>query len=351
MTKRRIGSTARLLALVPTVALGACASGAVPDYAQIRPVYAFRNAPTPVPLPRAKPAPADPAVQSRRLADRPRSDGTIMVLPGDTLYRLARRHKVDAAALVRVNQLADPDRLHVGQELRLPTADSPRTPRPAAKPAPAVRLQKAVVQQRVHRVRPGESLRAIAASYGLSWRALARANRLTPPYTIHKDQRLRIPPPGSEPAPRAPQPVKLRHAKAVIPSPRTKPDFHWPLSGPILSGFGTKGGGLHNDGINIAAESGQPIRAAEAGEVIYVGDDLKPFGQLMLIRHAGGYVTAYAHAERFVLAKGARVRRGEIIGRVGTTGKVRQAQLHFEIRRGADAVDPTRLLRQRTAGR
>jgi murein DD-endopeptidase MepM/ murein hydrolase activator NlpD len=143
----------------------------------------------------------------------------------------------------------------------------------------------------------------------------------------------------SKPAPRsaaaaAPQPV------AVQPPAATGGRFQWPLQGRVLSEFGSTTGGERNDGLNIAATDGEPIHAAADGVVSYSGNELKSYGNLALIKHGNDYVTAYAHAERFVVAKGDHVSRGQLIGYAGRTGDVTSPQLHFEIRRGAHGETP-----------
>ena len=112
----------------------------------------------------------------------------------------------------------------------------------------------------------------------------------------------------------------------------------------MISRFGPKAGGLHNDGLNIAAPRGTPIRAAENGVVVYAGSELEGFGNMVLLKHADGYVTAYAHAADVLVDRGDTVRRGQAIARIGSTGNVDRPQLHFEIRKGRRAIDPkTRL--------
>ncbi len=108
--------------------------------------------------------------------------------------------------------------------------------------------------------------------------------------------------------------------------------------------FGPKPGGLHNDGINIAAARNTPIRAAENGVVVYAGNELRGFGNLLLVRHADGWVTAYGHCEQLLVRRGAHVRRGQVIARVGSSGNVRTPQLHFEVRRGTRPVNPNEYL-------
>jgi len=125
--------------------------------------------------------------------------------------------------------------------------------------------------------------------------------------------------------------------------------FAWPLRGKILSGFGSKGEGLHNDGINILAKAGTPVQAAETGVVAYAGNELRGFGNLLLIKHSGGWVTAYAHNQALLVRRGETVRRGQVIARVGATGNVVSPQLHFEIRKGQVAVNPIRYMGGRRA--
>lgn len=122
------------------------------------------------------------------------------------------------------------------------------------------------------------------------------------------------------------------------------PTFVWPVSGPVIENFGKTSSGGRNDGINISTTMDMPIHAAAGGVVTYSGDELKDYGNLVLIRHADGYVTAYAHADRVLVSRGEKVARGQIIGYAGTTGDVSTPQLHFEIRHGTKPVNPTSLL-------
>lgn len=132
--------------------------------------------------------------------------------------------------------------------------------------------------------------------------------------------------------------------KPVLPIP-ARGDFSWPLQGRVVWEYGARAGGERNDGINIAANEGEKIRAAGDGTVTYAGSDLKNYGNLVLIRHDNGYATVYAHAENFIVSKGDHVARGQVIGYVGQTGDVSSPQLHFEIRRGArEPLDPRTVL-------
>ena len=128
------------------------------------------------------------------------------------------------------------------------------------------------------------------------------------------------------------------------PEPRSSGRFAWPLKGRVISRFGAKKGGLHNDGVNIAVKRGTKVRAAENGVIAYSGNELRGFGNLLLIRHADGYTSAYAHVGDLLVKRGQMVKRGQVIARAGSTGNVSIPQLHFEIRKGVKAVDPLKYL-------
>jgi len=119
-----------------------------------------------------------------------------------------------------------------------------------------------------------------------------------------------------------------------------KSKFIWPVNGSVVSNFGVVGKGRRNDGINIKAAQGTNVKAADKGVVAYAGNELKGFGNLVLIKHADGYITAYAHNDKLYVKKGQTVLRGEKIATVGSTGSVNTPQLHFEVRAGKKAVNP-----------
>jgi murein DD-endopeptidase MepM/ murein hydrolase activator NlpD len=320
--------------------------------------------PEPVLFPRPAaglPAPAAAAPSGPPAAAIAPADGGVEVQAGDTIFALSRRYNLPVRALIDENRLQPPYVLVVGQRLVLPGG-------------------------RHHLVQDGETLYGISRLYGVDSFALARANDLRPPFAVVPGQRLLIPAaaettvaaaptreaakpdvaakpeaaaevPRPEPAPRrrdseaASAPSSPADAKAggervaqraavPQPPPRSGRSFAWPLRGRVLSGYGPKPGGLHNDGINIAARDGETVRAAEDGVVVYAGNELRGFGNLLLIRHADNWVTAYAHNERLLVRRGDTVRRGQAIARAGRSGSVDRPQLHFEIRRGTQAVDP-----------
>jgi murein DD-endopeptidase MepM/ murein hydrolase activator NlpD len=114
----------------------------------------------------------------------------------------------------------------------------------------------------------------------------------------------------------------------------------------VISAFGTKRGGIVNDGINIAAPIGQTVRAAASGNVVYVGDHLKGYGNLVIIKHTGNYFTAYAQLGDYAVRKGQKVKIGQRIGTVGASGNVERPQLHFAIRKGKESINPSKIFRK-----
>lgn len=157
------------------------------------------------------------------------------------------------------------------------------------------------------------------------------------------------PPFGSHTAPggaSGPAPVPLPRgggtqvASAEPPAAPAKARFDWPVRGKVKSGYGQMPGGRRNDGIDIAAPTGAPIKAAEGGTVVYAGSEVKGLGNLVLISHPGGYVTAYAHTEQMLVKKGDSVKRGQTIATVGQSGDATEPQLHFEVRQANKPVDP-----------
>lgn len=302
--------------------------------------------------------------------------GEVVVAPGDTVYAIARRNGVAMRSLIDLNGLQAPYTLRVGQTLRLP-------------------------EEYLYQVVAGDTLSGIARRYDVSMRLLAQVNGLADPFVVTIGQRLRIPvmggtvvatpqpqaagavvvaappepdvtgtatvaveadpiptvaieaepaqPPSPEPVPDAtaeePEPAPAPVIAAVPqPEPRSAARFAWPVQGTIVSSFGPKPDGLNNDGINIAAPRGASVVAAENGVVVYAGNEIPGFGNLVLIRHADGWATAYAHNETLLVGKGDQVARGQPIARVGATGSVREPQSHFEIRKGNEPVNPIKYL-------
>jgi len=189
---------------------------------------------------------------------------------------------------------------------------------------------------RVHVVQSGETLQTIAWRHGLDTRDLARWNRLDDPDLIFVGQRLNLTSAGAPQA--SVRPAASRQPPPLPPPPvLPAPSWLWPVKGPLVSTYGS-GSGTGN-GIGIGGEIGQDIRAAAPGRVVYAGDGLVGYGQLLIIKHNDTYLSAYGHNERLVVAEGDAVERGQIIANMGM-GPGRRPQLHFEIRRNGTPVDP-----------
>jgi murein DD-endopeptidase MepM/ murein hydrolase activator NlpD len=160
--------------------------------------------------------------------------------------------------------------------------------------------------------------------------------------------------PATDTAQAEPQPVQQSQQQQMVDTQQPAQEagsltFRWPVKGRVISGYGSKPGGLRNEGINIAVPEGTDVRAAEAGVVAYAGNELKGYGNLVLIRHEGGWVTAYAHNKDLFVKRGDTVKRGDVISKAGQTGSVSSPQVHFEVRKGATAMDPMRFLNASTA--
>jgi len=270
---------------------------------------------------------------------------------GDSVYGLSKKFGLPIRTIIEMNYLEPPYILKIGQRLAIAQAASPD----------------------YHRVKKGDTLYSISRKYKVSVSALAKRNRIKPPYRLYVGQRLDLPM-GQQviQAERAKSREKVRkkthksadHAKKqkrssrlaraqkeLRPPPRSSSRFLWPVRGKIISKFGAKGKGLHNDGLNIAAAAGSPVLAAENGVVAYDGNELGGFGNLVLIKHSGNFVTAYAHNAELLVRRGQKVRRGQAIAKVGRTGTVARPQLHFEIRKGRRPVNPLLYLSRRHAQR
>lgn len=258
------------------------------------------------------------------------SSDTVRVAKGDTLYSISRAYGVPLKDLITVNHLNAPYTLYVGQTLRLPT-------------------------KQYHIVKRGESLYSIARDYNVDITSLSKVNNLQTPYYLSVGQKLALPASISAKPISRTEPIKQTNISqtaksneyvsapvkdSYIPSSNRKTKFDWPVRGRIISGFGNLGSGRKNDGINIKADLGSTVKAADGGTVAYAGNELKGFGNLILIKHNDGWITAYAHNDKLFVRKGQIVKKGEKIASVGSTGSVTTPQLHFEVRNGKKAVNP-----------
>lgn len=326
----------------------------------------------------AAPAPSYRA-QAPAPSYAPAQNGTVTVRPGQTMYSLARANDLSVSQLARANNIRAPYTLAVGQRLTVPGTSNPVSPRPtvavANAPAPRAQVQSRSQRSGVHVVRPGETLYSLGRAYEMRPHKIAAYNDLSMDRGLSIGQRVRIPGGGTQspvansaperlpqqtfaartpdyldqapPVTRQREPVMQQETQ--IERNDNRSGFRWPVRGRVISKFGSKPNNTRNEGINIAVPEGTGVRAAEAGVVAYAGNELKGYGNLVLVRHQNGWVTAYAHNSELMVKRGDAVRRGDVIARAGKTGSVKTPQVHFEVRQGATAVDPMKYLSSRTA--
>jgi murein DD-endopeptidase MepM/ murein hydrolase activator NlpD len=273
----------------------------------------------------------------------------VTVARGDTVGSIARRHHVPASAIIQANNLNVPHALRPGQHLVVPrysTSPIPVVPTPRPNVAMLIPPQSIPASGAVDvATEPEQHARVPEDSPTRISRRFARPTptpAIAPPKAKLAAERPAARPvaqklPAATPAEKPADAEPLKAAEAA-------PSFHWPVRGQVIAGFGPKADGQRNDGIDIAVPENTPIKAADDGVVIYSGNQLKSFGNLVLVRHNNNYVTAYAHAREVRVKQGDQIKAGEVIGTAGQTGNVDTPRLHFEIRQGSVPVDPMRLL-------
>ena len=266
--------------------------------------------------------------------------GTHIVRKDDTVFSIADRYGLSMRAIIARNNLSAPFVINAGDRLILPPPNT-------------------------HKVKEGDSLYTVSRTYGVDMTRLSRMNNLSAPYRLYPGQTLKLPvtdeqlqsqsfiaaKPNEKPSyqtasrvssvSKEPIPEKQRQFYAP---PASTGKFQWPVRGRILSSYGPKSGGLHNDGINIEGKRGDSVKVADTGVVAYVGDQIQGYGNMVLIKHENRYMTAYAHLDTIDVRRGQKVSKGSFIGKLGSSGNVSSPQLHFEIRKGTKAVNPQTLL-------
>jgi len=261
----------------------------------------------------------------------------VEVRANDTLYAVATRYQVTPQSVIEANGLQPPYNLREGQALKL-------------------------IPRRTHIVRPGDSVYVISQRYAVSQYQLAQLNNLAPPFELKNGQMLQLPnsldfsvldvglPDGvsgtniTQPTPTKTSVPAAPRKRFVAPSLAGSSGFTWPVQGEIIAEFGPSQRGVHNDGVNIAASEGASVGAAAKGRVAFVGANIKSFGKLVLVKHDGGIITAYAHLGDISVKEGEIVTAGQSIGTIGKSGRVDNPQLHFEIRKSRQPIDPRSLI-------
>lgn len=260
----------------------------------------------------------------------------VTVLEGDSVDTISRALGIDKKTFVTMNNLQYPYILTRGQVLKVPQGFSIQPPQQDNNTdtayLPPIQNDMPVATTPITTTQNAMGQKVHSSASG----------------TIVEEDLA--PPPNAKMAPaqapmqmasidKAPSPVAQPSAK-LEPLPSGAPKFSWPLNGSTVSDYGRKADGQMNDGIDIGAPQGTTVRTAAMGDVVYVGDNVAGFGNLILIKHGGGYATAYGHVQSPLVKRGDRVAAGQAIAQVGKTGNVGTPQLHFEVRKGTQAVNP-----------
>ena len=253
-------------------------------------------------------------------------DNLYKVKKGDNLFSISRRFNISIQELIKFNKIQEPYKIFPNQSIFIP------------------------INQK-HKVVKGETLYSISRYYETTVFTLAKYNNIKNVNNIEVGKELIIPK-RSEKIKKIKKKKwdskfkkkKIENNKNVILRNKQSSKFIWPVKGKLLSKYGKSKEGFYNDGINIDSKKGTKVISSQAGKVIYCGNEIPGYGNLILIKHSKNWITAYAHLSEVFTEKGKKVSKGEIIGSVGSTGNVRSPQLHFEIRKGKESVNPLKLL-------
>ncbi|MES2600007.1 MAG: LysM peptidoglycan-binding domain-containing M23 family metallopeptidase [Pseudomonadota bacterium] len=303
---------------------------------------------------------------------------TIIVGTADTLDVISKRYNVPSSEILKANGYGGPRVLQPGQQLVIPRRMAQANP-PALSTAPSTKVASGLPAS-VHVVKSGDTLMNLSRRHNIAPAQLAAANSIPVTTQLKIGSKINIPgggkavaaAPAQQVVAEAPKPAAVKPVTVASAEPQQKarvaaeapaadlpeaqspvkaadatnalPTFRWPVRGRVITAYGAKSNGKQNDGINVAVPEGTPVKAAEDGVVAYSGSELKGYGNLILVRHSNGYVTAYAHASELMVKRGDTIKRGQIIAKSGQTGEVGSPQLHFEIRKGSSAVDPLQFL-------
>ena len=322
------------------------------------------------------------------------------VAAGDTLYSISRRYGVSVMQLMETNQLSDSN-IAMGQKLYLPAGATTASVSTQARTQPTSSARLVARSSGAYTVKSGESFRDIARKLGVDAARLADVNGITDTGSLRPGEVLIVPVQSAasvhkhavkkrvasetglkvravktkkirmaslkqdglsmtdaggatfskmttvrrKPAKKTPNKKASRRPSGKHSSSKTSiASFRWPVRGRIISRFGSRGDGTHNDGVNLAVPAGTKVKAAKEGVVAYAGSELKGYGKLVLIRHSNGWVSAYAHNQEIMVKRGQHIKRGQVISRAGKTGSVTQPQVHFELRKGSRPVDPMKYM-------
>jgi len=330
--------------------------------------------------------------------DKKQSDNDIIVVTkGDTVYSLSRKYGMTVIDFAKLNNLKEPYLLSIGQRLYTKQSQTKIPNVISEEKVKEIKAEKIAVPETVKpnttkrvdvqeiTVAKGDTLYSLSRKYEIPVNDLAVMNKLSAPFTLSVGQTIKVPKldevktlpavkvkesisktdkkimdkkteksqtpqksPDTDKKQTQPKAKISSNPKQQLPkiSSRSGSKFAWPVRGKILSVYGAKNNGLFNDGINISAAKGTDVKAAENGVVAYAGNEVKGMGNLIIMQHSDGWMTIYAHLDSMSVRRGTTVGVGQSIGKIGMTGKVDKPQLHFEIRKGTKAYNPTTYLQK-----
>jgi len=256
------------------------------------------------------------------------------VSSGDTIYSIAWKYELDPFELARWNNISSPYRIYPGQRLNM----KPGQEAPASLSSSSQSGSRTTSRPDSITVKKGDSLYALAYQYNVSAKQLASINGLKSPYTIHPGQTLKLTAKKTYPAPTA---TSSKTTTASLPADNRDINWQWPVQGKLITTF--KSNKTGRKGIDIAGNEGKDIRAAAPGKVVYSGNGLISYGNLVIIKHNRTYLSAYAHNRKLLVKEGDTIKAGQKIAELGKTG-TDSPRLHFEIRKNGKPVNPLNFL-------
>ena len=247
----------------------------------------------------------------------------VTVYEGDSLYSISKREGVPISSIIKANKLEPPFTLFKGDKL-------------------------IIAKAKIYLVKKGNTLFDIAQCFNVSISDIMKINQLKSNDIIYEGDKLFIPFSTNSINTLCEKPAKIiakkSNNKTIIVGNNKNSTYVWPVKGKVISNFGLLAKGLRNDGINISAQIGEPVLAIESGKIIYAGNEIQAFGNLILVKHFNNKTSAYAHLDKINVVKGEKVNKGQVIALVGNSGKVSIPQLHFEIRDKNGPLNPLKYL-------
>ena len=244
----------------------------------------------------------------------------IKIVTGDTLDSISKKYKVTKKELIRFNKIKYPYILKPGKFIKIPVSKR-------------YKIKKGDTLYKIAKCSSTNVLEIKNKNTNLNEKKLIVGSVINLPYYSKDNCKLKS--------------KKIaKKNRSIKKSIKSKEIFIWPVQGSIITYFGKQKGGRKNDGINIISVKGNPVRAAMTGKVIYRGNELLAWGNLIIIKHKNNWTTAYAHLDKLLVKKGEIIKTGDIIASVGATGNVDKSQLHFQVRKNSKPLDPMKFLKK-----